>query len=455
MLTELKIGDFLLRKKIPVKILPDEEYSLVTVKLYHKGVILREKKKGSLIGSNMNRVSAGDFILSGIDARNGAFGIVPEDLDGAIVTNDFWYFDVDESKVKRDFFYWLTTTPLFLDACQKSSKGETQRIRLQKDLFNEFVFQFPPVEEQDSFLQSFGSIDKSLSTLKNESANQSSYLTKLRQAILQEAIEGKLTESWRKKNPVRKGDPDYDSEALLEKIQAEKEKLIKEGKIKKQKPLAPIKAEDVPFELPAGWVWCRAPEIKANEQYSLGIGPFGSDLVVSDYRSTGTPLIFVRNITNNDFSLSRKFVSAEKAKSLNAHKVIGGDVLITKMGDPPGDTAIYPNHNEPAIITADCIRLRAHKQISCKYLVYALKSNLVIKQILTITRGMGQKKVSLERFIKLFIPLPPRAEQQAIVDRVENLLSIVDELEKQVSERKEQSEQLMQAVLREAFEGGK
>ena len=274
MLTELKIGDFLHRKKVPVKILPDEEYSLVTVKLYHKGVILREKKKGSLLGSNMYRVSAGDFILSGIDARNGAFGIIPEELEGAIVTNDFWYFDVDESKVKRDFFYWLTTTPLFLDACQKSSKGETQRIRLQKNLFNEFIFHFPPIEEQDSFLQSFGSIDKSLSSLKMETFNQSSCLTKLRQAILQEAIEGKLTADWRKEQEeslakdaenakvslgelraLRENDPDYNAKALLEKIQAEKEKLIKEGKIKKQKPLPPIKAEEVPFELPEGWVW--------------------------------------------------------------------------------------------------------------------------------------------------------------------------------------------------------
>jgi len=110
MFSPIKISEFLCRKKEPAKIEPDKEYSLVTVKLHHKGVILREKKKGSLLGSNMYRISKGQFILSGIDARNGAFGIVPEELDGAIVTNDFWYFDVDESKVKRDFFYWLTNT---------------------------------------------------------------------------------------------------------------------------------------------------------------------------------------------------------------------------------------------------------------------------------------------------------------------------------------------------------
>jgi len=197
----IKLGEFLNRAKIPVKIDPNKDYSLVTVKLYHKGVILREKKKGALLGSNMYRVSPGHFILSGIDARNGAFGIVPPELDGAIVTNDFWYFDVDETKVKRDFFFWLTNTPLFLDACIKSSKGETQRIRLQKDLFYNFEFHFPPVEQQESFLKKIQRSDNILGLLGDEVAGQSKTLTQLRQAILQEAIEGKLTAEWRGKTP--------------------------------------------------------------------------------------------------------------------------------------------------------------------------------------------------------------------------------------------------------------
>jgi hypothetical protein len=89
--------------------------------MHHKGVVLRETKKGKLFGSNMYQVRSGQFILSGIDARQGAFGVVPDELDGAVVTNDFWYFDVDDAVVARDFFLCLTTTPLFLDACIKSS----------------------------------------------------------------------------------------------------------------------------------------------------------------------------------------------------------------------------------------------------------------------------------------------------------------------------------------------
>ncbi|MBN4060712.1 restriction endonuclease subunit S, partial [bacterium AH-315-I20] len=129
------IGDFLHRIKRPVELIPSDQYKLVTIKLKHNGVVLRHEKLGSEIKSKMFEVKEGDFILSGIDARNGAFGIVPKDLDGAIVTNDFWYFDIDESIVDKHFFLELTTTLWFDEICRKGSDGTTQRIRLQKNKF--------------------------------------------------------------------------------------------------------------------------------------------------------------------------------------------------------------------------------------------------------------------------------------------------------------------------------
>jgi type I restriction enzyme S subunit len=178
-----RISDFLHRRKDAVEIAPDAEYNLVTVKLHHKGVILRSRKIGNQINSKMFKITKGQFILSGIDARNGAFGIVPDDLDGAIITNDFWCFDVDEKVVKRDFFYWLTNTPLFLDACIKSSRGETQRVRLQKDMFLNFDFHMPPLDEQGLFLQKIEKMDLELTELNNGLISQIEYLATIRQAI--------------------------------------------------------------------------------------------------------------------------------------------------------------------------------------------------------------------------------------------------------------------------------
>ena len=98
MAKEYLIGDFLKRIKRPIDLKPNQEYNLVTIKMNHKGVVLRGKKKGQDIKSKMFEVKEGDFILSGIDARNGAFGIVGKDLEGAIVTNDFWYFEIDNKE---------------------------------------------------------------------------------------------------------------------------------------------------------------------------------------------------------------------------------------------------------------------------------------------------------------------------------------------------------------------
>ena len=225
---KVKIGDFLKRKRIPIQLESDKEYKLITIKLYHKGVYLRGNKKGSEIHSNMYKVSKGDFILSGIDARNGAFGIVPDSLDGAIVTNDFWYFDIDELIIKKEFFLWLTSTPVFLDACQKASTGETQRIRLQKDAFFNYQIKCPSIEYQEEFLARINPIIEKIKIIQSETEKQTEYTKLLRQNILQQAIEGKLTADWRKQNPVQKGNPDYDAEALFEQIQ--------KGKVS---PLAP------------------------------------------------------------------------------------------------------------------------------------------------------------------------------------------------------------------------
>ena len=104
MAKEYLIGDFLKRIKRPIQLIDDQEYKLVTIKMNHNGVVLREHKKGALIKSKMYEVKKGDFILSGIDARNGAFGIVPPELDGAIVTNDFWYFEIDANIIAKRLF---------------------------------------------------------------------------------------------------------------------------------------------------------------------------------------------------------------------------------------------------------------------------------------------------------------------------------------------------------------
>lgn len=182
MSNSILIGDFLHRIKRPISLEPSKKYKLVTIKLKHRGVVLRQEKFGSDIKSKMYMVKTGDFILSGIDARNGAFGIVPQELDGAVVTNDFWYFNIDETVVDKNLFLELTATVWFDEICRNGSDGTTQRIRLKKNKFFNQIVCLPERSKQDDVV----SILKKIKTLKEQIIQDQIYADQLMLAVLTE-----------------------------------------------------------------------------------------------------------------------------------------------------------------------------------------------------------------------------------------------------------------------------
>ncbi|MEU8767949.1 restriction endonuclease subunit S [Streptomyces griseus] len=176
--------------------------------------------------------------------------------------------------------------------------------------------------------------------------------------------------------------------------------------------------------VPNGWMLYTPHDIAGLAKDALVIGPFGSNLKTIDYCDEGVPLVFVKDIRAEDFSRPRAYVSTAKAAELEAHQVLPGDILITKMGDPPGDVALYDS-DVPGIITADCIRLRPTAGFDRRYLVHSLRTPNARRQIDAITTGAAQKKVSLDRFrTRLHISAPSLAEQKriaAVLDQVETL----------------------------------
>ena len=115
---ELRVGDFLSRRKEVVHIEDGQDYRQVTISLNRGGVRLRGVKPGAEIGTKRQYLTrAGDFILSRIDARNAAFGIVPDSLDGAVITNDFWSFEIDRDQVDLDYFYLLSIVCIVMVPC--------------------------------------------------------------------------------------------------------------------------------------------------------------------------------------------------------------------------------------------------------------------------------------------------------------------------------------------------
>ena len=218
-------------------------------------------------------------------------------------------------------------------------------------------------------------------------------------------------------------------------------------------PLIAEELAELP-ELPEGWGWARPEEICIQEPYSIGIGPFGSNLKVSDYRESGIPLIFVKNITRSNFIKDLKYIDEAKYRELLPHSVKALDLLITKMGDPPGDCEIYPEGSPNAVLTADCLKFRLWDEFASRKLYkYCINSNFVKRQLGLITKGVAQKKISVERFKTICLPFFCVEEQNVLVQELESKLSEADQLDQTITTSLQQAEALRQSILKKVFSG--
>lgn len=148
---KLKIGDLLSRVKDDVQVDDFTTYSRITIRMAGKGVALRDRVVGSEIGTKRQFIArSGQFVLSKIDARNGAFGVLPEECDNAIVTGNFWVFDVDHNQLDSSYFNYLSKSPEFVAACVAASDGTTNRRYLQEDAFLRMAVPVPELTEQQA-----------------------------------------------------------------------------------------------------------------------------------------------------------------------------------------------------------------------------------------------------------------------------------------------------------------
>ena len=325
------------------------------------------------------------------------------------------------------------------------------------------------VAEQDRIVaeieKQFTRLDAATAALKRVQAN----LKRYRASVLKAACEGRLVPT--EAELARKEGRDYEpADKLLQRILRERRarweadtlaKMQASGKPPKddnwkQKYKEPSNPDtsNLP-SLPEGWCWASIDQLTAEEPYALAIGPFGSNLKVSDYQHRGVPLVFVRNIRLRIFDGDGNFfVSPEKACELTPHGIKSGDVLITKMGAPPGDACVYPSGQPDAVITADCIKIRFHQYLQYQDLyVSFIESPPVKKQILQRTRGVAQLKVSLERIRDLALPLAPAEEQKQLALAVQTQSSRMDALSNNLQHEFQRADSLRQSILRSAFAG--
>ncbi len=270
-------------------------------------------------------------------------------------------------------------------------------------------------------------------------------IKQLRETILQLAVQGKLTAKWRQAHPDVEP-----ASALLERIQAEKAQLIAEKKIRKEKALAPIGDEDLPYTLPEGWVWCRLGEL--TKVITKGSSPKWQGV---SYVEEGNGILFItsENVGNYNLLLTKKKYVEKKFNEIEPRSILQkNDILMNIVGGSIGRTAIY-NIDTVANINQAVTIIRLIKKVDYQYFLHFFNSPICIGYMYDKQVDNARPNLSMGNITKFKIPLPPLPEQQAIVAEVNRLMALCDALEAAAATRQAQVEQLMQSVLREVFEG--
>ncbi len=262
---------------------------------------------------------------------------------------------------------------------------------------------------------------------------------RLKDYILQLAITGKLTESWRKVHPeLITGE--NSAEELFKKIKTEKEKLVREGKIKEEKPLPLIEKDEIPYELPDGWVWCRLGDINSRIHYGYTAS--------AKQNSTGIRFLRITDIQDNKVNWETVPGCAITESESKKYILNKNDILIARTGGTIGKSYIVENINIKSVFASYLIRLIPFtKKLFPHYEKVFLESPLYWKQLNNKTSGTGQPNVNATSLKELLFPFVPLDEQKAIIEKIEILFKQIESLEKETFQRIEQKRNFASASL--------
>ena len=319
----------------------------------------------------------------------------------------------DENHINQTFlFYILPFISQFGDS-KNAIKGET----LNDTSISNLLIPLPPLAEQKRIVAKIEEllplVDRyEQAWTKLEDFNRR-FPEDMKKSILQQAIQGKL---------VEQRPEEGNAQELYAQIQAEKQRLIKEGKLKKEKPLPEITEDEKAFEIPEGWMWVKLGNIVT----VLGGKriPAGRKLSTED---TGHKYIRISDMKNGSVVTDNLlYVPVDIYPSISKYIICKDDVYITVAGTI-GRVGKIPKELDGANLTENADRL-VFFSINQDWLIQCLNSVLVQSQIIEVTTKVGQPKLAIKRIQELVIPLPPLAEQKRIVEKLEELLVMCERL---------------------------
>jgi type I restriction enzyme S subunit len=265
-------------------------------------------------------------------------------------------------------------------------------------------------------------------------ATASGGVARLRELILTLAVQGKL---------VPQDANDEPASELLKKIRAEKDRLIAEGKIKRDKPLAEIVEEEKPFGLPKGWEWVRLNSLL--QKIGAGSTPLGGREV---YVSSGVKFLRSQNVWDDGLRLdSVAYIKPATHEKMSGTVVVANDLLFNITGASIGRCAVVPTDFDEANVSQHVTIVRTVLPALNAFLHKVLVSRHVQQAVMDVQVGVSREGLSIAKLGQFLIPVPPLAEQSRIVTRVEELMRLCDALEAKGQREATQHAQLVSTLL--------
>lgn len=254
-------------------------------------------------------------------------------------------------------------------------------------------------------------------------------IKKLRELILELAVRGKL---------VPQDPNDEPASELLKRIAAEKAELVKQGKIKKQKPLPEISEDEKPYELPSGWEWVRLIDIMADIHYGY---------TASADETKEIKLLRITDIQDDKVNWATVPGCDISEKMAEQYKLINNDIVIARTGGTVGKSYLVENINVPSVFASYLIRLKYLSPMQAGFTKVFLGSQLYWKQLYDGTSGTGQPNVNGNTLKAIILPIAPINEQHKVIFKVDELMSLCDQLEQQSLTSLDAHQQLVETLL--------
>jgi type I restriction enzyme S subunit len=264
-------------------------------------------------------------------------------------------------------------------------------------------------------------------------------IPRLRQFILDIAVRGKLVEQDPDDEPVSR---------TFKRIQQEKKQLVAEGKIRREKPPTPATSEELGYELKPHWRATRMGEVLLE----LQTGPFGSSLHQSDYQTNGIPVINPASIKNEVLvPIEKMAVGMATLERLATFKLRKGDIVMARRGEM-GRCAVVTEKEDGWLCGTGSLILRLSSCVSARFFVLLIGSPLVRERLGGSAVGATMQNLNQSILLNLVVGVPPLAEQHRIVAKVDELMSLCDQLEARLATAQIEAARLLESVLHHALQ---